>query len=445
MSIVFDYNTANFLKKIIKLSYKTKAFRVNTDKNYGMKKHDGFVQEIIKDACVGKYTKRQASEYTGLSIAQIGVLKRQYRKIGNAAFVHGNTGRKPSTTIPDKIKQEIVIYYKKEFVGYNFTFFKKYLHEIKDMHISYKSVYKILTVAGIASPEKRKVPKEKAAHRHSFRREHEGELMQSDASFYDWFGTGDKFCLHGGIDDATNQITGLYMCENECIYGYGEVMRQTACRNGIPCAMYTDRHAIFCVTPKNKDKLTLQEQIDGLHEKRTQWQDILSELNIEQILAHSPQAKGRVERLWRTLKGRLPWYFKWHGIKTIEQANVFLQSFVDIYNREFAREPAKETSFYRQAPKNIDDILCVKIPRKTDVSGVFTLHGYRFRFSARYAARKNITIYISEKDGIRALCDGVFYPVEFMDTIQNCVDDTMPKVLENIIYKYFYKSTKLIA
>ena len=122
-----------------------------------------------------------------------------------------------------------------------------------------------------------------------------------------------------------------------------------------------------------------------------------------------------------------------------------MQSFIDIYNKEFAREPAKESSFYRTAPKNIHDILCVKIPRKTDVSGVFTLHGYRFRFMAKYAARKNITIYISEKDGIRALYDGAFYPVEFIDTIQNCVDDTMPKVLENIIYKYFYKNTKMIA
>ena len=410
-----------------------------------MKKSDKFVQEVIKDACAGKYTKSQAAEYTGLSIAQIGVLKRKYRKLGEAAWIHGNKGRKPSTTIPDETKLEIIMHYRKEFDGYNFTFFRKCLREFKDIHISYKSVYKILTAAGIKSPEKRKVPKEKPVHRPRFRREHSGELMQADGSFYDWFGTGDKFCLHGGIDDATNQITGLYMCENECIYGYGEVMRQTVQRNGIPCAMYTDKHAIFCATPKNKDKLTLQEQIDGLHEKRTQWQDILSELDIEQILAHSPQAKGRVERLWRTLKGRLPWYFRWHGIKTIEQVNIFLQSFVDIYNREFAREPAKEASFYRPAPKNIDDILCVKIPRKTDISGVFTLHGYRFQMLARYAAKKEITIYISEKDGIRALYEGTFYQVQLLDTIQNCIGDTMPKVLENVIYKYFYKNTKMIA
>ena len=410
-----------------------------------MKKNDSFVQEIIKDACTGKYTKRQAAEYTGLSISQIGVLKRKYRKMGEAAWIHGNKGRKPSTTIPDEIKLEIVMYYKKEFAGYNFTFFKKCLREFKNIDIAYRTIYKILTEAGIESPEKRKTIKEKPVHRPRFRREHEGELIQSDATPYDWFGTGKKDNLHGSIDDATNEITGLYMCENECIYGYQEVFRQTVYRKGIPCAVYTDKHAIFCVTPKHKDNLTVQEQLDGLHEKRTQWQDILAELHIEQILAHSPQAKGRIERLWRTIKGRLPWYFKQHGIKTIEAANIFLQEFIDIYNAEFAIKPAKPASFYRTAPKNIDDILCVKIPRKTDISGVFTLHGYRFQMLARYAAKKEITIYISEKDGIRALYEGTFYQVQLLDTIQNCIGDTMPKVLENIIYKYFYKSEKKTA
>lgn len=410
-----------------------------------MKKHDSFVQEIIKDACAGKYTKQQAAEYTGLSIAQIGVLKRKYRKLGEAAWVHGNKGRKPSTAIPQKIKDEIIIYYKTEFEGYNFTFFRKCLREFKNIYLAYRTVYKILTEAGIESPEKRKTVKEKPVHRSRFRREHEGELVQSDATPYDWFGRGKKDNLHGSIDDATNEITGLYMCENECIYGYQEVFRQTAERKGIPCSSYTDKHPIFCVTPKNKDTLTIQEQLDGLHEKRTQWQDILDELHIEQILAHSPQAKGRIERLWRTIKGRLPWYFKQRGIKTIEAANVFLQEFIDIYNAEFAIKPAKPASFYRPAPKNIDDILCVKIPRKTDLSGVFTLHGYRFQMLAKYAAKKEIVIYISEKDGIRALYDGKFHQVQLLDTIQNCIGDTMPKVLENIIYKYFYKSEKMSA
>lgn len=410
-----------------------------------MKKNDCFVQQIIKDACSGKYTKRQAAQYSGLSIAQIGVLKRTYRKIGEAAWVHGNKGRKPSTTIAQKTKDEIIMCYKKEFAGYNFTFFHKYVRECKNIRISYKSVYLILTQADIASPEKRRVPKKKPVHRPRYRKEHEGELIQADATPYDWFGTGKKDNLHGSIDDATNEITGLYMCENECIYGYQEVFRQTVQRKGIPSASYTDKHAIFCVTPKNKDKLTVQEQLDGLHEKRTQWQDILSELHIEQILAHSPQAKGRIERLWRTIKGRLPWYFTQRNIKTIEAANIFLQEFIDIYNAEFAIKPAQSTSFYRRAPENIDDILCVKIARKTDLSGVFTLHGYRFQMLARYSARKNITVYISEKDGIRAFNGETFYKVRLLDTVQNCVGDTMPKVLENIIYKYFYKSEKMSA
>lgn len=409
-----------------------------------MKTDRAHVAYCVKQSCAGIYTIQQAAQSCGLSAPQISVLKRKYRKEGDKAFIHGNKGRKPSTTIPNEQRAQIVDYYLKEFKGFNFVFFLKYLREEKNISVSYRTVYNILTAAGIHSPEKRRVPKKKEVHRPRYRRTNEGDLWQIDATPYDWFDCGQKYSLHGGIDDATGKITGLYICENECLFGYNEILRQTIENGGIPRSVYSDKHSVFTVNLKHKENLSLEEQLDGDKGKKTQWQKELEALHIEQILAHSPQAKGRIERLWRTLKGRLCWYFRRYNIHTVEQANIFLKEYIKKYNSEFAKTAQNEEIFYRQKSEfqNLNEILCVKVPRKTDVSGVFSFHGYRFQFLGQYAARKHIELYISEQDGVRAKYEGKFYPVSLLDPVQNCIGDNMPKVLENIIYKYFYRNAK---
>ena len=309
----------------------------------------------IKGLTTGDFTLKQVASITGYSTRQLTNLKKKYTKQGTKAFENGHKGMKPKNRIPNNIKRQIVNIYKTEFLGFNFHFFVKALDEFYDIHYSYKTIYKLLTSAGIDSPEKRHIKKNKPVHRPRYRRERAGELVQIDATPYQWFqwcGDTAYYALHGAIDDAEGCITGLCMTENECSYGYYDILEQTVDNRGVMLEVYSDRSAIFCVNPKDKDKLSTREQLKGLHEKRTQWQRILDDLQIKQILAWSPQAKGRVERMWRTIQGRLPWYFKRYKIKTIEAANAFLKKeYIKIFNDEFAIKREKK-AIWRQPPKN---------------------------------------------------------------------------------------------
>ena len=234
------------------------------------------------------------------------------------------------------------------------------------------------------------------------------------------------------------------MTENECSYGYYDILEQTIDRHGLMFDIYSDRSAIFCVSPKDKDKLTIQEQLAGVHEKRTQWQQILDKLRIKQILAWSPQAKGRVERMWRTLQGRLPWYFKHYKIKTIQAANDFLKAkYIDIFNNEFG-VVAKKAAVWRKPPANYKDFICSKFERTTDNSGVISFQGYKFSISAPYIAKKKIELCIY-KDGMKALVDGIFYPVTLRDNLQDGIGETMSTSLKNIVYEYMLTDCKKIC
>ena len=135
-------------------------------------------------------------------------------------------------------------------------------------------------------------------------------MLQVDGTPFDWFGDGQKYSLHGFIDDATGKITGLYMCKNECLLGYLEVLRQTLENYGIPISLYPDKYSVFFPPKKVDDHITIEEQLNGREKGITQFGRIVEELGIEMFAASSPQAKGRIERLWETLQSRLVTEFR---------------------------------------------------------------------------------------------------------------------------------------
>jgi len=184
--------------------------------------------------------------------------------------------------------------------------------------VSYSTVHRILTDAGIKSPKKHR--KRKIHHRRK-RKPQKGMLVQIDASPHEWIIGGSSFDLHGAIDDATGEILALYFTPNECMEGYFEIVRQIISKHGIPISLYSDCHTIF-VSP-NKGKLSVEDQLAGKTVNLTQFGRAMDELGINIINAGSPQAKGRIERLWGTLQSRLPVEFKIHGITTMEAANAF--------------------------------------------------------------------------------------------------------------------------
>ena len=411
-------------------------------------KHE--LQFYIPGLAAGKYTLQQASESTGYSVRWLSVLKNRYIKYGPAALEHGNCNRVSVNKTSEKLKDKILALYADRYNGINFKYFNECLLEYENIKISYKTLRKVMLEAGIKSPEAHKEKKRVKVHRPRFRRENEGDLLQLDGTPYQWFsGDNTYYDLMGAIDDATGKITGLYMCENERFYGYAEVMKQTFSDYGRPREVYTDRAAIFCVTPKNKKNLTVWEQLAGIHDKKTQWQRVLEELNIHQILAWSPQAKGRVERMWGTVQKRLPFWFKQRGITTMEAANKVLPDFVKYFNAHFAVAAKSSDTFWLPVPQNIDEIMCAQIPRQTDSNGCFSFHSYKFAvLNCSHIRCKPIVLYISET-GIKARVDNQFYPVQLLDDIKELISTTrcenMPEVLKDICYRYLYADQKQIS
>lgn len=236
------------------------------------------------------------------------------------------------------------------------------------------------------------------------------------------------------------------MTENECLYGYIEILRQTCERYGVPREYYSDRAAIFCHTPKDSGhNLAQWEKLEIMHEKRTQWQRILEELCIKQTLAWSPEAKGRVERMWQTVQGQLPIWFYKKGIKTIEQANKHLQEYINQFNRKYSVPAVVDDPFWIDAPEDLEDILMAQFPRRGSKDGVISFHGTAFYTPSLDLCYKDVLVCISER-GLFAKYRGLYYHmVPIGEKVQQVVGDKMPQVVVNIIYRYLHAFGKEIS
>ena len=417
-------------------------------RNTVTQKHKAVLALYVKGLYQHKYTLKQASESTGYTIQHLCRLKKKYAQMGNKAFEHGNVGHVPPHKIDAKLRQKIACLYSGQYSDVNFSYFQKCLQEFENINVSLQTVRNILQEYGLTSPESHKIKKKKIVHRPRLRRDCEGDLLQVDGTPYAWFykfGDENRYCLSGGIDDATGKITGLYFTQNECLYGYLEVLRQTCNSYGIPREIYSDRAAIFCHTPKGKN-LAQWEKLEVMHEKRTQWQRICEDLHIHQILAWSPEAKGRVERMWRTVQGQLPMWLYKNNAQTIEEANSIISQYIAWFNKQYAVTPADDDNFYIDAPSNLDDIICAQFTRHADSHGCVSFQGTIFYApDAPDLSHCDIMICINER-GMFARYRDVYYPLapcgQFVQQVYN---DKMPQVVVNIIYRYLYAYGKEIS
>lgn len=361
------------------------------------------------------YTIAQAAEAMGLSGRQVKRLKGEFKKNGADALVHKNIGRLPAHAVPEDIRKQIIeMKTTKLFEKANFCHFREILSREKyNIHISYSALYEILTSAGIKSPKTRRPT---TNHRRRKRKAREGIMLQMDASPFDWLNDGQMYSIHGAIDDATGKIVALYMCKNECLQGYFEVMRNAITQNGIPISLYADRHAIF-ISPKDS-KLTVEDQLKGVVVNDTQFGRAVKQLGITLIKARSPQAKGRIERLWETLQSRLSIEFSMADITTIDAANTFLVWYIEQYNAQFAEEPEDSEKAYRELSPaiNLDNILCNVEKRTFDNGGVFSFYNRSFKIVADkpdrvLPHRGNIQVLFSPVFGVRACFAGIVYEV----------------------------------
>ncbi|MBC7320612.1 ISNCY family transposase [bacterium] len=371
--------------------------------------------EVIERLIRGEITNTQAARLLDLSVRQIKRIKKGVKEEGLSFLAHKNRGRKPKHAIPTELRERVVSLYTSKYLGANYSHTAELLAEYEDIYLSVSTVRRILKSAGIVSPRKHRQPK---VYKSRHRMPKEGMLVQMDGSTHYWFESrGPRVCLQAAIDDATGKILAATFRPNEDLQGYFEILRQMLTNYGIPVSIYTDRHTIF-KSPKS-DKLSIEDQLNGIDEPLTQFGKAINKLGINNVFANSPQAKGLIERLWRTLQDRLVIELRLLGINTIESANKFLPTFLEKFNRSFAVAVLDPTPAYRpcQDIKALDLILCRKVERKVLNGSTFAYNGTMYRLLKDSTIiplkpGKRVTIHILQEGELIGEYEGEYYKME---------------------------------
>ena len=309
---------------------------------------------VVRLTIEGRETIGRGAKLLGISPRQMKRLGRKLKERGVQGLLHGNRGKAAwNKTASDQIKQVIELA-RGRYQGLNDTHLTEKLNEKEKIVLSRPVVRTILRGAGIAAVRKRGV---KRHYKRRERKAQEGALLLWDGSPHRWFGDDQgEYNLTAVIDDATGALLhGVFTLEEDA-QSYLICLREILLDKGIPLALYMDRHAIF---RRNDDHWSLQEELLG-EQRPTQVGQALKELGIEPIFALSPQAKGRVERLFNTLQDRLVQEFRLAGIRTPQQATSFLNGpFKADFNARFAKPARESQAAWRALPKGVDvDRIC---------------------------------------------------------------------------------------
>jgi len=297
---------------------------------------------------------REAAKVMGVSERHGWRILAAYRKEGAAALAHRNRGRTPANATPLPIRQQVIAIARERYGGINHTHLAELLAEREGITISRSTLRRLLIGAGLPSPRCGKSP------RHRYRRQRmpqEGMLLQLDGSSHPWLEKrGPNLTLLLAIDDATGTVPYALFRQQEDTAGYFELLKAIINRYGIPLGVYTDRDSVFQVE---------RGPINGVR-SLTQFGRALQELGITHVLAHSPEAKGRVERANGTLQDRLVAELRLSGAGTLAEANLVLWDFLPRFNLRFSVPASLSAQAYRpiNLDLDLDGILCIKERRR---------------------------------------------------------------------------------
>jgi len=333
---------------------------------------------VIRQAMDKALRQREASEVLGITPRQVRRLIQRVRAEGDAGLVHRNRGKPSNRRHRPALKAQVLRLYGQHYGDFGPTLAAEKLAERHGITLSAETLRQWLRARGIAHFTRRKRP-----HRAwRARKAHVGELIQLDGSHHDWFeGRGPRCVLMAYIDDASSRVFARF-------YAYEGTMpamdsfRRYVTRYGIPLALYTDKHTTY----KSPTAPTVEEQLAG-RMPHSQFERSLAELGVAVIHAHSPQAKGRVERLFRTFQDRLIKELRLAGVATLDVANRFVATYLPIYNRRFAVPPAQAADLHRPRPasRDLDRSLCLKTTRVLRRDWTVAHHGqlYQIRDNVR--------------------------------------------------------------
>ena len=298
----------------------------------------------------------EAAEILWLSSRQIRRIVKRVRIEGDKGVIHKSRGQPSKRRISNTIRDKIIRLYRCQYSDFGPTLASEKLQERDQLHVSDETLRRWLVESG----DWKKRRKTRGHRRWRERKGHRGEMVQMDGSHHDWFeGRGPHCVLMGYIDDATGKVFGRF-------YGYEgtipamDSFKRYIQKHGLPMSVYLDRHTTYKSTAKASVEDVLNDEMP-----LSEFQRALKELGVEVVHANSPQAKGRVERLFGTLQDRLVKEMRLRGSRTIEEGNGFLKQYLPVYNRRFSVPPREGNNLHRSLPKglNLDTMLCIKAER----------------------------------------------------------------------------------
>ena len=328
---------------------------------------------VISSCVKGDLACARAAALLGLTPRHVKRLKSRLRQGGEAALAHASRGRPSHRRLPQAVRDRILQLARTTYAGFNDQHLCEKLLEQEGFSLGRETLRRLLRSAGIGSPRKRRAP----THRQRrLARAREGEMLLLDASLHRWLeGRGPQLTLLGFLDDATRKVPVAEFFPTEDARGYFRLLQRLLRRYGVPLSFYGDRHGVFV---RNDDHWSLEEQLAGRRQP-TQFGRALEQLGVTYIAAHSPQAKGRIERLWGTFQDRLTSELRLAGANDLGTANRVLRRFLPDYNRRFARAPRDAQQAWRPVPENLDRICCFHHERSVSNDNVVQWDGRRFQ------------------------------------------------------------------
>ena len=309
--------------------------------------------EVLSKVLERRMTVVSAAHVLDLTTRQVQRLLKTFQAEGAAALRHKARGRPSNHRYVAGIGELAVQLVREHYYDFGPTLAAEKLAANHGLMVSRETLRKWMVAAGIWLSRKQR----RTFHQPRLRREAYGELVQIDGSDHRWFEMrGDPCTLLVFVDDATSTLQQLRFVKSESTFSYFEALELYLKAHGCPVAFYSDKHAVFRVAKADA----------RAGRGMTQFGRALAELNIEILCANSSQAKGRVERVNRTLQDRLVKELRLAGISDIEAANAFLPTFVADFNKRFAKVPARPDNLHRAlnlASDRLRDVLCKREQR----------------------------------------------------------------------------------
>lgn len=307
---------------------------------------------------IGRQLKQvEAAQALRLSVRQVRRLIKRFKQEGAKGLIHRLRGRPGKRAFGPKIRKRVLEACAERYLGFGPTLASEKLAECEKIKISKETLRQWLIQEGAWQPAA------SGKKRHLKWRERKscyGQMLQMDGSHHDWLeGRGPWLVLMAQIDDATSRVSARFY-EYEGVIPAMDSVKRHIQRHGIPLSIYLDRHKTYKATGEP----TLEEQLAG-QKVLSQFQRSCAKLGIDVIHAQSPEAKGRVERLFKTLQDRLVKEMRLEGVKTLEEANKFLERFLVRFNARFSVPAGSGADLHRTIPKG------------TDLNGIFSIENTR--------------------------------------------------------------------